>query len=498
VELVTELSTNLEKSKSERVAPLNTSVFPTRLFRWFLGKQILTAGVLLIALDICLIIWIEGRGDLSQDARMLAREVVFLALFSSFVLMVSVSIFMARRLVIPLGRLIEKTRRLRKFPFEEEDYSHRELAFDEPGEWYDLERALNKLGRDLRMKTIRLSREKTELRTIMSAMNEAILAITVERKPLFYNPEFALLFGVENKVSDDLLISEMIRDPGVLEAYEQCLQGGASTKVKGGLNLDIKGEEKHFEVNISPLKKKHNQEVYGAVAVFAEITELKKADRLRIDFVGNVSHELRTPLTSIKGYLQTVRMDIEENRLNDCSDFLKIAEGNVDRLKLLVDDLLDLSKIESGDRLRKSVVDTRELTEGVLSMINSKDHVIQMNYSVDKFTADSTRVEQVLRNLLQNSVRYVPKGRNIWVDWSRGEGNQVYLRVKDNGPGIPEKHHNRLFERFYRIDEARARDVGGTGIGLSLVKHIMLRHGGNVYLNSEEGQGAEFICEFPQ
>jgi two-component system phosphate regulon sensor histidine kinase PhoR len=219
---------------------------------------------------------------------------------------------------------------------------------------------------------------------------------------------------------------------------------------------------------------------------------------LRIDFVGNVSHELRTPLTSIKGYLQTVRMDIEENRLNDCSDFLKIAEGNVDRLKLLVDDLLDLSKIESGDRLRKSVVDTRELTEGVLSMINSKDHVIQMNYSVDKFTADSTRVEQVLRNLLQNSVRYVPKGRNIWVDWSRGEGNQVYLRVKDNGPGIPEKHHNRLFERFYRIDEARARDVGGTGIGLSLVKHIMLRHGGNVYLNSEEGQGAEFICEFPQ
>ncbi|MEO0337366.1 MAG: hypothetical protein AAF202_13305, partial [Pseudomonadota bacterium] len=198
MELGTESNINLNQEEPIRNKVASPPVFPTRLFRWFLGKQILTAGVLLIALDICLVIWIEGRGDLSQDTRTLAREVVFLALFSSFVLMVSVSIFMARRLVIPLGRLIEKTRRLRKFPFEEEDYSHRELAFDEPGEWYDLERALNKLGRDLRIKTIRLSREKTELRTIMSAMNEAILAITVERKPLFYNPEFALLFGVEN------------------------------------------------------------------------------------------------------------------------------------------------------------------------------------------------------------------------------------------------------------------------------------------------------------
>lgn len=478
---------------------MNPAVFPTRLFRWFLGKQILTAGALLIILDACLLLWLEKRGDLSQESYLLAREVVFISLFLSFILMVSVSIFMARRLVIPLGRLIEKTRRLRKFPFEEEDYSHRELAFDEPGEWYDLERALNKLGRDLRMKTIHLSREKTELRTIMSAMSEAILAVTVDRKPLFYNPEFAILFGIENKTSDDLVISEMIRDPAVLEAYEQCLQSGESTRVKDGLTLELNGAHKYFEVNIASLKKKHNQEIYGAVAVFSDVTELKKAENLRIDFVGNVSHELRTPLTSIKGYLQTVRMDISEGRLADSEEFLKIAEGNVDRLKLLVDDLLDLSKIESGDRLSKSSVNTRELTEGVLNMINSKDHVIQMNFSVDEFTADPTRVEQVLRNLLQNSVRYVPKGKNIWVDWDKDESSDmVLLKVKDNGPGIPKKHHTRLFERFYRIDEARAREVGGTGIGLSLVKHIMLRHGGNVTLNSEEGSGAEFVCEFPQ
>ncbi len=473
---------------------MKLSAFPTRLFRWFVGRQVLLSLVCLMVVAAGVSLWVSNQVNLDMDSRRwVIKSIVFISL-ANFALFTLVTLFMARRLVIPLGRLINKTHRLRKYPFSTEKMSEQELAYDEPGEWYELERALNKLGRDLRQKTIRLSREKTEFRAIISSMTEAILAVDMDRHPMFYNPQFAFLFDIDNMNTDDLVLSEFIRDPVVLSAYERCLTSGHTERVK--LQLEIKNEIHYFNVSIAPLKKKHNQEVYGAVAVFNDVTDLRKMERIRIDFVGNVSHELRTPLTSIMGYLQTIKEDLEAGNTEQSVDFIEIIERNVGRLKLLVDDLLDLSQLESGPALKKQVVDTRELTEGVINMIPSRDHVIHIGFGVEHLKADQGRVEQVLRNLLQNSVRYVPKGRNIWVNWELS-GSGVVLRVKDDGPGIPKKHHDRLFERFYRIDESRARDQGGTGIGLSLVKHIMNSHGGTVHLVSDEGQGAEFICEFP-
>jgi two-component system, OmpR family, phosphate regulon sensor histidine kinase PhoR len=472
------------------------SYFPSRLLRWFLSRQIFFSSILFIFLNGILLLWLEKSGH-EREIIELARQVVLVSLALAFGTMITVSIFMARKLVVPLGRLIEKTRRLREFPFESEEMEPEALTFEEPGEWYELERALNRLGRDLRQKTIRLSREKTEMRAIMSAVSEAVLAISAERRVLFYNPQFAYLFNPIS-VDGELRISEVLRSPDVLEVYSAALKSGVTERRELQLDVLVESQPRIFELSVAPLKAKHNQEVYGAVGIFYDITELKQAERIRIEFVGNVSHELRTPLTAINGFLQTLTEDVKSKRLDQAEHFLGIVGQNVKRLKNLVDDLLDLSTLESGKDLQFEVVDVRDITEGVMKQVNSRAHKIHLSYDVEQMEADPKRLEQVLRNLMENAVRYVPEGGNIEVNWRKGkEGKGVRLQVKDDGPGIAPEHQSRLFERFYRVDEARSRETGGTGIGLSLVKHIVQRHGGQVFVRSQPGRGAEFICDFP-
>jgi len=475
-----------------------TKTFPSRLFRWFLSQQILFSGLIFLVLSGVMIFWVETRSD-TVEQFLRSREVVIVCFLTTFCVATLVSLTMARRLLIPLGRLIEKTRRMRDFPFDNNDeVAPEELTFDEPGEWFELERALNRLGRDLRQKTIRLSREKTELRAIMSSVSEAVMAIANDRRVLFYNPQFAYLFNLQVP-NPQARISEILRSPDVLEAYGEALKTGETVRREVQITVMAERLSRHFQLSVAPLRKKHNQEIYGAVGILHDITELKQADRIRIEFVGNVSHELRTPLTAINGYLQTLVADVESGRVDQAQEFLKIVMQNVTRLKSLVEDLLDLSALESGKELNVQRVSVREVTENVMRHLNPQNHKVHVSYDFEEISADEARLEQVLRNILENAFRYVPSGGNIEVRWTHGrEPNVLELHVKDDGPGIASEHQARLFERFYRVDEGRSRATGGTGIGLSLVKHIVQRHGGHVQVRSEVGRGSEFICEFPQ
>jgi two-component system phosphate regulon sensor histidine kinase PhoR len=439
-------------------------------------------------------VWINNSGY-DQATISAGRLIIGLCLLSGLLIFVLVSLITTRRLVIPLGRLIDKTRHLREFPFEGEGGPAEELTYDEPGEWFELERALNNLGRDLRSKTVRLSREKTEFRAIVTAVTEAVLAITKEKRLLFYNPQFAQLFDMQH-VGGDTRIAEVLRSPDVLETYREALESGHPIRREVQIILPDERIPHHFQLSVAPLKKKHNQEVYGAVGIFHDITELVRADKIRIEFVGNVSHEIRTPLTTINGYMQTLVSDFEKGRFDQAGEFLGVVNQNVKRLKSLLDDLLDLSAIESGKDLHIENLNVMEITEGALKQVRHADHEIHVRHDFETLAADAKRIEQVLRNLLENAVRYVPKGGRIDVHWKFGQDGKPELRVRDNGPGIAEEHQSRLFERFYRVDEARSRETGGTGIGLSLVKHIMQRHGGRVYVQSQVGHGAEFVCEF--
>lgn len=472
------------------------SYFPYRLFRWFLTQQILFASALLIAVAVFLLVWIHNSG-FDPVTVVVGRRMILFSFLSGLLIFLLVSIFMARRLVIPLGRLIDKTRHLREAPFEGEGHPAEELTFDEPGEWFELERALNRLGRDLRSKTIRLSREKTELRAIASAVSEAVLAVTADRRILFYNPQFAMLFDLKH-ISGDARIAEIIRSPDVLEIYSQALSSGETVRREVQLAPSREVRPRDFQLSVAPLRKKHNQEIYGAVGILHDITEMKRAERIRIEFVGNVSHELRTPLTTINGYMQTLIGDFKKGRLDSAGDFLDIIGSNVSRLKSLLDDLLDLSSLESGKELNMELVEVSQVTESVMKQVAPSQHPVTIEYGFEQLWGDFKRLEQVLRNLLENAVRYVPAGGKIEVIWDFSAEGHPRLRVRDNGPGIAPEHQARLFERFYRVDEGRSRDTGGTGIGLSLVKHIMQRHGGRIWVTSQVGRGSEFVCEFPK
>lgn len=234
------------------------------------------------------------------------------------------------------------------------------------------------------------------------------------------------------------------------------------------------------------------------------IAALKKAEKMRIEFVANVSHELRTPLTSIKGYTETLLHDLEEGRTPD-PEFLKIILKNSNRLLALINDLLDLSAIESGaDELHPAHLDINEITSHAIHALQlgaeSKNTVILREVRTPVVYADPKRVEQIITNLVDNAIKYCPNGSVITVQWSKDPSpldSAILLKVIDNGPGIAEKYLDRLFERFYRLDKGRSRDKGGTGLGLSIVKHVMQRHNGSVTVESTIGTGTTFTCRFP-
>lgn len=420
----------------------------------------------------------------------------------------------------PMGRVIQRARQLRRSPFAEMnggetnggeheagDADHdfdTDVMDEEPGEWADLERALARLHSDLHLKTDQLAREREELAALIAAVADAILAVDGDEAPLFFNSQFAGLFGVKSGAKPRRL-AEIFRSPGVLKAFRDVLHEGVAKTVSLAVHTSRYPAARHFSLSVAPLRNKVDNRVYGAVGIFHDVTELKQAEQIRIEFVGNASHELRTPLTSIKGYVETLKDDVRAGRADDLAPFLDVVSKNVDRLILLVNDLLDLSTIESGGELRKTTVSTREVTDSVLRQLevkrSRKQIEIRVEVGAETLLADPRRVEQVLMNLVHNAIKYIPERGRIDVRWSRtgespGEGETI-LSVRDNGPGISSEHQARLFERFYRIDAGRSREQGGTGLGLAIVKHIMLKHGGRVQVQSRVGEGTEFICRFP-
>lgn len=497
-------------------------VRPQRYFPWKIAKQ-LFFGQFIFVLVTLVLTGFSIRYFVYTNFLQTADIHAALARFDSYLTSLFITVLAgagaylalsARHYARPLGRLIQKARELRRFdaPFDEATIDEEELS-EEPGEWFDLERALNRIHKDLRVKTEALAREREELSALIGAVSDAILAVDRQGNPLFFNSQFALQFRAAQGSGQGMIqgashsgvrraatLGETFRVPEVLQGYKEVLETGRMKIVESSIHTPHHVLPRHFSISIAPLTSRDDGAVYGALGIFHDVTELKQSEQIRIEFVGNASHELRTPLTSIKGYVETLREDLKVGRLDGASHFLDIVSRNVDRLIFLVNDLLDLSIIESGAELKKTIVSTREVTEAALRQLETKRAAkrqeIRTCFGAEDLRADARRVEQVLVNLVHNAIKYIPEGKRIDVVWEI-ENHDTVLRVKDNGPGVPPEHQSRLFERFYRIDTGRSRDQGGTGLGLSIVKHIMLKHGGSVRLQSRPGQGSEFVCVFP-
>lgn len=356
---------------------------------------------------------------------------------------------------------------------------------------------LHKIHSTFNDKYQELKKQLEEQRTILSSISEAVLAIDTKEAPLFYNSKFAILFEI-NKFKKFNRIVEIIRNPQILNIFRNTLYKGQAIE-ESAITVKINNKKHFIALSTSPLKTPSNK-IYGCVGIFYDVTELKKTEQIKTDFVANVSHELRTPLTTIKGYTDTIIEDLNNNKPISKDLVLPIA-ANTQRLINIVNDLLSLSAVELSDELLKETIDTKEITNHILytldSQITTKSHKIETIIKHSYVHANKHQLEQVLFNLIDNACKYTQKNGCITITWEDDDKN-VYLSVKDNGPGIPDADQQRIFERFYRVDKSRSRNLGGTGLGLAIVKHIMINHNGNIKLNSKVNKGTEFICTFPK
>jgi signal transduction histidine kinase len=244
----------------------------------------------------------------------------------------------------------------------------------------------------------------------------------------------------------------------------------------------------------------HEQLMKYATEAQAQSRLLERSERARADIVANVSHELRTPLTSIRGYADTILADLKAGRMPELG-FAESIVRNASRLARLIDDLLDLSALESDQPIHREEIDVRRMTREIIEqcrpLIDARRIVVEHGCYISHLYADRLRVEQVLLNLVENACKYSPEGTRVDVRWFRLLG-QTVLEVSDQGPGIPAEHLPRIFERFYRVDKGRSRAQGGTGLGLSIVKHIMTRHGGRVAVECPPQGGTIMRCFFDQ
>jgi two-component system phosphate regulon sensor histidine kinase PhoR len=262
----------------------------------------------------------------------------------------------------------------------------------------------------------------------------------------------------------------------------------------------VAGSERTFQVQASPLPQGPG-ESHGLVLVFHDITELRRVEQVRKDFVANVSHELRTPLTAIKGYIEALEDGAFEDR-EQRDRFLETIRKQTDRLNLIITDLLLLAKIESGQVPIKqepvALAGLIDRTIGLLKrLIEQKQHrvVMKIPAALPPILGDEERLGQVFSNLLDNAIKYTPEEGTITL---KATANDTFVEVvvEDTGIGIPPQDLPRIFERFYRVDKARSRELGGTGLGLSIVKHLVEGHGGTVWAESR-GKGTRFVVRLP-
>jgi len=258
---------------------------------------------------------------------------------------------------------------------------------------------------------------------------------------------------------------------------------------------------KSFAVTTAPVRS--DGLVVGAVLVLHDISELRRLERARRDFVANVSHEFKTPLTAIQGFTETLLGGALED-IDNRSRFLEIIRNHATRLSRLTDDLLKLSQIEAGKReLEARAVPIASVIEPCLETTrfkaSSKNLHLEADYQAEvaAIRGDVSSLQEILQNLLDNAVRYTPSGGRICVR-AQSTGQEVVISVSDTGIGIPKVEQERIFERFYRVDPARSREMGGTGLGLSIAKHLVEAHGGRIEVESEVSRGSTFSVFLPR
>jgi two-component system phosphate regulon sensor histidine kinase PhoR len=333
---------------------------------------------------------------------------------------------------------------------------------------------------------------------VFNSMAEGVLVLDAAGRVQLINQSLQSLFSLQGDVRGQTMI-EAFRLPELADLVKQ-LQPQRTMQSHA---IELPGmEERWVEVSAAALLDRDGTQ-QGAILVFHDLTRIKQLERTRQEFVANVSHELRTPLSLIKGFVETL-LEGAKNDPEKATRFLQTIEKHTDRLTFLIEDLLTISRLESGQIVMNlQPVDLREQTQHVMDDLHSRadEKQIRLDNAVPNglsARADADRLQQVLFNLVENAIKYGRNQGSVAIGGKDTGDGKVEMWVRDDGPGIPAESRERVFERFYRVDRARARESGGTGLGLSIVKHIIQAHGGEVWLKSDLGSGTTFHFTLPR
>lgn len=359
--------------------------------------------------------------------------------------------------------------------------------------------SINNMADQLATRVRTAENQRNEMESVLASMNEGVLAVNQNELIIRLNRKAAGIFGRDVEYALGRSIQEICRHPEITRLTQKVLADGKDRQWEiqlGGRNGRV------LQIHASSLVDLEDNRL-GALLVFSDVTELRRLETMRRDFVANVSHELKTPVTSIKGFVETL-LDEDPPDAQERERFLEIINKQTSRLENIISDLLSLSRLEEENRtgnLEMVELSIHQLLDRVVRDLASRNPAaagrLEIRCSEElRAPINAPLLEQAIGNLIGNALKYSPEGSPVVVACEK-KGEAVALHVIDRGPGIQAEHLPRIFERFYRVDKARSRRMGGTGLGLAIVKHITQIHGGQATVDSTPGQGSTFTLTLP-
>ncbi len=403
------------------------------------------------------------------------------------------SILFARQVAHPLQRMTDVATQLAG------QYAPQPAFMRSKDEIENLTNAFDRMAHNLRDRMDTIIKDRSQLLTVLGGMVEGVIAVDGDECVTHMNQAAGTILHVNPDISIGKHVWEVTRVRAVIETLNGTINDAESVSCEVRITQP---QEMALKLNASPLWDSRGALV-GAVVVLHDVTEIRRLENIRRDFVANVSHELKTPITTIKGFVETLRDGAMDDR-EHAYRFLDIIANNGDRLHAIIEDLLSLSRLEQTEQIaglvRQETI-LNHVIETAVQDCESKAESRQVTVTTEcdpdlRFSVHALLIEQAIVNLLDNAINYSKAGSTIHIAASR-HADEVTVCVQDEGVGIPQEHLPRLFERFYRVDKARSRERGGTGLGLAIVKHIAQVHGGQVSVTSTLGEGSAFTLHLP-
>lgn len=433
------------------------------------------------------IVYIKDNKSSAQELSVELFKIILEALLVGLIISVLLSFLLSKTLITPIQSLTRAAARVAAGDFSEKIEV---TAKDEIG---ILTQTFNYMANRLKETLEDIENEKNKLSTVFLHMTDGIVAFSRDGELIHYNPTAENMLGI--KLGDN--------PPGFKEIFGDIvvMKEVFSLKRPNVIRVGKDFGDKSLEISFAPFSSGDIRR--GILAVIHDVTQQKRADEIRKEFVANVSHELKTPITSIRSYAETLADSIDSLPEETKQNFLAVIVNESDRMNKIVQDLLVLSRFDAGEVLVDvQPFDINQSIKNISDMmiLDIKKQGLELIINIEKplpeIVGDKSRIEQVLINIMSNAVRYTLEGGKITISAGTSGGN-IWIKVSDTGVGIPKKDIPHLFDRFYRVDKARSRAYGGTGLGLSIAHEIITKHGGSIQVDSEPDKGTDVTILLP-